>query len=98
MGDSLARFTFTHFLGLFGIENHTERLIVIEVVPYPVEQHNDFVAHTQNRTQMHYKPQHPSNKALHLDFAELCHSLVPTNSRHRTEIRSEEHTSELQSP
>ena len=77
----------THLLGLAGIDNDAQRLVVSEIIVHPVQQDIDPVAHAQNGAQVHHQPQHPGNPALRLDLLELCHSPVAPDSGHRPEGR-----------
>ena len=48
VGRCLARLAVAYLFGLFRIENHAQRLVVVEVVPHPVEQHHHLVSHSED--------------------------------------------------
>ena len=86
MGGGEAAFALNNFLGFLGVDNHAQRLAVGEIVPHPVEQNDNFVAHAEDGAQMHNKPHEPGHEASHVYFLELGNGFVSANSCHRSEI------------
>lgn len=83
MSSCLHLFPVTNFFCFSHIDNHTHRLIVSEIIPYPVKKHDHLVTHSKNGTQMDYQPHNLSQPALHLHFTKFRNSTVTSYCRHR---------------
>ena len=86
MCSGLAFFAFYYFGSLFGVEYHAERLVVIKIIPYPIEQYHHLIAHAQDRAQVNNEPHQPRPKALHFDAGKLGYGFIATYGSHCTEV------------
>src|SRR2546427_8332699 len=69
------------------------RSLVEEIVPRPVQQHEQLVAKSDELDDVNDEPHHPRRKPAQLQSKDVRHSRVAADRGER----SEEHTSELQS-
>ena len=83
MSSCLHLFPVTNFFCFSHIDNHTHRLIISEIIPYPVKKHDHLVTHSKNGTQMNYQSHNPSQPALHLHFTKFRNSTITSYCRHR---------------
>ena len=63
-------------------DDKPERRCIVEISPYPVDQNGDFVAHAQQRQQMHSHPCHPRRETAQMDFAHVYNGPVAADCGH----------------
>src|SRR3712207_1484008 len=69
-----------------GLENEAQALLVIQVVPHPVEENGSLVLDSKNRAQVHNEPQHPCRQPAEFELPYLGHGLLAPYGGHGAQV------------
>ena len=67
---------------LSGTEQQTQGSGISDIIPEPVEEHIELIAHSQNGQQVDKHPHKPSYQAAEESISEVDYSLMASDSRH----------------
>src|SRR3712207_4068274 len=69
-----------------GLENEAQALLVIQVVPHPVEENGSLVLDSKNRAQVYDEPQHPCRQPAELESSYLGHGFLAPYGGHCAQV------------